>query len=293
MEFALRFATYATKLSPLCPRLALFHGGELLGAPDDRRSLTPDLLELVAQGRAALQEAEKTLRTHGRPLPETAIRYLPPIPAPSKVLCIGLNYIDHTAESNFEQPDYPTVFARFASSLTGHLRPVLRPLCSEQLDFEGEMVVYIGKGGRHIPKSKALDHVIGYSVCNDASVRDIQFRTPQWTIGKNFDDTGAMGPCFVSADELPPGGKGLHIETRLNGAVVQTANTNDLVFDVATLIELVSQAMTLRPGDVIVSGTPAGVGFARKPPLWMKAGDTVEVEIEGIGLLRNPILDEQ
>ncbi len=154
------------------------------------------------------------------------------------------------------------------------------------------MVVFIGRGGRHIARKNALEHVIGYSICKDASVRDVQFRTPQWTMGKNFDDTGAIGPCFVSADELPAGGAGLRIETRLNGEVARSANRCDMVFDVATLIEILSDAMTLSPGDVIVSGTPAGVGFARKPPLWMTAGDTVEVEIEGIGLLRNPIADE-
>jgi acylpyruvate hydrolase len=152
--------------------------------------------------------------------------------------------------------------------------------------------VVIGKGGRHIPAAAALDHVIGYSIFNDVSVRDYQFKTPQWTVGKNFDDTGAFGPSLVTADELPPGCKGLLLQTRLNGEVVQSASTDDMVFDVATLIAVISEAITLRSGDVIVAGTPSGVGVSRKPPLFMKPGDIVEVEIDKIGILSNPIIEE-
>jgi 2-keto-4-pentenoate hydratase/2-oxohepta-3-ene-1,7-dioic acid hydratase in catechol pathway len=150
----------------------------------------------------------------------------------------------------------------------------------------------IGKGGRHISHADALDHVVGYSIFNDASIRDYQFKSPQWTVGKNFDDTGAFGPVLATADELPPGAKGLKLQTRLNGIVVQEASTSDMVFDVATLIATISEAITLKAGDVIVTGTPSGVGLGRKPPLFMKAGDVVEVEIEGIGVLTNPIVDE-
>ena len=163
---------------------------------------------------------------------------------------------------------------------------------STNLDYEGELVAIIGKGGRHIPEARALEHVIGYSVFNDASIRDWQTMTPQWTVGKNFDGTGAFGPYFVTADELPPGAKGLKLETRLNGEVVQSASTTDMVFDVAKLVSLLSQAITLVPGDVFVTGTPAGVGMARKPQLWMKAGDVVTVEIEKVGKLENRIIDE-
>ena len=155
------------------------------------------------------------------------------------------------------------------------------------------MVAVIGKGGRAIALADALDHVIGYSIFNDGSIRDYQFKTPQWTIGKNFDDTGAFGPCFVTADELPPGGKGLLLQTRLNGTIVQQASTTDMVFDVATLIATLSEAMTLAPGDMIVTGTPSGVGAARKPPLFMKPGDVVEVEIEKIDILTNTIVNEE
>jgi len=189
-------------------------------------------------------------------------------------------------------PDYPTIFTRFTSTLIGCGSAIIRPLVSTQLDYEGEMAAIIGVGGRHISEQYALDHVIGYSIFNDASVRDFQKKSPQWTIGKNFDGTGAFGPYMVTADELPRGGSGLHIQTRLNGAVVQDATTNDMVFSVARLISILSEAMTLSPGDIIVSGTPAGVGMARNPPLFMKHGDVCEVEIEGIGILRNPVEDE-
>ena len=160
---------------------------------------------------------------------------------------------------------------------------------SDKLDYEGELVAVIGRGGRDIAKERALDHVAGYSIFNDGSVRDYQLRTPQWTVGKNFDGTGAFGPYFVTADQLPKGAAGLSLQTRLNGTVMQSTSTSDMVFDVATLVSLLSVAMTLEPGDVIVTGTPAGVGGARKPPVFMKPGDICEVEIEGIGVLRNAI----
>ena len=205
---------------------------------------------------------------------------------------MGLNYADHTKESPYEQPDYPTLFLRVATSLGAHNAIVHRPALSDSLDFEGEMVVVLGKGGRDIPKDRALEHVFGYAAGNEISVREYQFKSPQWTVGKNFDGTGAWGPYVVTADELPPGGRGLRLETRLNGATVQSASTTDMLFDVATVISTVSQAITLQAGDIIFSGTPAGVGFGRTPKLYMKAGDTVEVEIERIGLLRNHILDQ-
>jgi acylpyruvate hydrolase len=168
----------------------------------------------------------------------------------------------------------------------------VRPRVSDKFDYEGELVVVIGRGGRAISKDAALSHVIGYSIFNDASVRDYQMKSTQWTMGKNFDGTGAFGPHLVTADELPAGGAGLRLQTRLNGKVVQDASTAELIFDVKTLISLLSEAFTLESGDIIVSGTPSGVGFARKPPLWMKAGDVCEVEIEGVGTLVNPVADE-
>jgi 2-keto-4-pentenoate hydratase/2-oxohepta-3-ene-1,7-dioic acid hydratase in catechol pathway len=246
---------------------------------------------LVRKGSTAVQAAAEALGS-GPAVDLSQVALLPPISAPGKIICVGLNYVDHSIESGFVVPTYPTIFARFSSSLVGAGSPIVRPRVSTQLDYEGEMVAIIGTGGRHIAVDDALDHVIGYSIFNDASVRDYQTKSPQWTVGKNFDSTGGFGPWLVTADELPPGGKGLHIQTRLNGGVVQNASTNDMVFSIAQLISLLSEAITLSPGDIIVSGTPAGVGMARKPPLFMKHGDTCEVEIEGIGILRNTVEDE-
>lgn len=220
------------------------------------------------------------------------VKAAPPLARPGKIICVGLNYADHTSESPYEQPDYPTLFPRFSTSLIADGAPIIRPRVSQDLDFEGEMVAIIGKRGRHIPKDEALDYVTGYSIFNDGSLRDYQFKSPQWTVGKNFDDTGAFGPHAVSADELPAGGKGLRLQTRLNGEVVQDANTDDMIYPVADLIAIISEAITLEPGDIIVTGTPAGIGMARTPKLYMKPGDVVEVEIEGIGTLKNTIEDE-
>jgi acylpyruvate hydrolase len=218
--------------------------------------------------------------------------YLPLMQRPTKIVCVGLNYADHTKESPYEQPDYPTLFPRWNSSLTAHNQPLIRPRVSDTLDYEGEMAVVLKSGGRHIRKEDALDHVAGYALFNEGSVRAYQFKSPQWTVGKNFDNTGAFGPVLVTADELPAGGKGLLLETRVNGKVVQSANTEDMLFDVATLISTLSEAVTLEAGDVIVSGTPAGVGFGMTPKVFLKAGDIVEVSIEGIGKLVNPVVDE-
>jgi acylpyruvate hydrolase len=249
------------------------------------------LTDLVAGGGERLLAAGRSL-LDGPEVDLGAVELLPPLPAPPKIICVGLNYADHSAESGFAVPTYPTIFARFASSLVGHGAPIVRPRVSDQLDYEGEVVAVIGRGGRHIPKASAVDHVCAYSLFNDASVRDYQTKAPQWTVGKNFDGTGAFGPHLVTADELPPGCRGLRIQTRLNGQVVQDASTDSLIFDVATLVSTLSEAFTLEPGDIIVTGTPSGVGLARKPPLWMKPGDVCEVEVERLGVLRNPIRDE-
>lgn len=265
------------------------------GAHRGLRSTDPrfpgSLETLVGLDRAGLEAAAAAL-AGGEAIDAEAVDWLPPLSRPGKIVCVGLNYADHSAESGFKQPDYPTLFGRFTSSLVGHGAPVVRPRVSEQFDYEGELVAIIGKGGRHIPRETALDHVFGWSIFNDVSVRDYQLKAPQWTMGKNFDGTGAFGPLVVTADELPAGARGLTIETRLNGAVVQHATTDQLIFDVAALIAIVSEGITLEPGDVVVTGTPSGVGAARKPPLWMKAGDVCEVEIEGIGVLVNPVVDE-
>ena len=242
-------------------------------------------------GGNRLSDAAAVL-ARAKPVDLDRVTLLPVLSNPGKIICVGLNYADHSAESGFKQPDYPTLFGRFNSSLIAHGAPIVRPKLSEQLDYEGELVAVIGKGGKYITKAQALDHVAGYSIFNDASIRDYQFKSPQWTMGKNFDDTGAFGPALVTADELPPGCLGLKLVTRLNGRVVQSAMIDDMVFDVATQIALVSEAITLSPGDIFVTGTPSGVGLARKPPLWMKHGDICEVEIDQLGILRNPVVDQ-
>jgi acylpyruvate hydrolase len=266
-------------------------GGEFHGLFSGDAGYPGSLDSLVRKGRSALDAAAVVLGK-GFAVDLNAVTLHPPLSTPGKIICVGLNYVDHSIESGFVVPDYPTIFTRFTSSLLGAGAPIIRPTVSTQLDYEGEMVAVIGVAGRHIAEQDALDHVIGYSIFNDASVRDYQKKSPQWTIGKNFDNTGAFGPYLVTADELSPGGKGLHIQTRLNGTVVQDASTDDMVFRVARLISILSEAITLSPGDIFVTGTPAGVGMARKPPLFMKHGDVCEVEIEGIGILSNTVQDE-
>lgn len=265
--------------------------GEVRGLLAGEPGYPGDLGTIVAEGEAALRSAGKVLET-ARAFDPAAIRWLPPLCAPPKIICIGLNYAAHAAEGGFEASSYPSVFVRFNTTLIGHRAPLLRPRESVQFDYEVEMVAVIGRAGRRISKEDALSHVIGYSVFNDASIRDYQRRTPQWTVGKNFDGTGAFGPFLVTHDEVPSGGTGLRVQTRLNGRVLQDATTNDLIFNVATLISLLSEACTLLPGDLLVTGTPAGVGFARKPPVFMKAGDVCEVEVEGVGTLVNPVVDD-
>jgi len=263
----------------------------LRGLSENLPGYPGSLFELLGRGVQALQHAHRQL-SEAPLLDASRIRYLAPIERPGKIVCVGLNYADHTKESPYEQPDYPTFFPRFSTTLIGHGEAIVRPQASEQLDYEGELAVIIGTRGRHISRENALAHVAGYSIFNEASVRDYQFKSPQWTIGKNFDATGAFGPAFVSADELPAGARGLALTTRLNGKVEQQGNTADMVFDVAQLIAVLSEAVTLEPGDVIVTGTPAGIGWARRPMLFMQPGDVCTVEIEGLGTLSNPIAAE-
>lgn len=262
--------------------------GGYTGLFSDEVGYPGDLETLLAAGPQVLQDAGRTLSS-GSPVDLDAVTLLPPLAGKGKIICVGLNYADHAAEGGFQVPSYPALFLRVASSLVGHGAPLVRPRQSDQFDYEGELVAIIGRGGRDIPKDKALDHVAGYSIFNDASVRDYQMKTAQWTPGKNFDGTGAFGPVMVTADELPPGAKGIRLQTRLNGMTVQDSNTEHLVFDIPTLVSILSEVMTLHPGDIIVTGTPAGVGLGRKPPLWMKPDDVCEVEIEGIGVLRNTV----
>lgn len=221
------------------------------------------------------------------------VQHHTPVPRPGKIICIGRNYAAHAAEGGAKTPSYPEIFFRAATSLVAHQAPLIRPVCSAKLDFEGEFAFVVGTSCRHATDDNALDHIAGYTLFNDATIRDYQRFSTQWTIGKNFDGTGAFGPELVTADELPAGLEGLTLVTRLNGEEMQRGHIDDLVFPVKKLIVILSECLTLEPGDVVVTGTPAGVGYARKPPVWMKHGDTIEVEVEGLGALTNTVRDEQ
>jgi 2-keto-4-pentenoate hydratase/2-oxohepta-3-ene-1,7-dioic acid hydratase in catechol pathway len=221
------------------------------------------------------------------------VRYLPVIPDPAaKILCVGVNYLPHIAEMGRERPDHPVIFVRFADSLVGHAEPMIRPLASEQYDYEGELAVVIGRRARRVSREDALGYVAGYSCFNDGSVRDFQRHGLQWTPGKNFHRSGAFGPWLVTSDELPDPAR-CRLTTRLNGTTVQDESVGELCFDVPQLIEYCSTWAQLEPGDVIATGTPGGVGAGRKPPLWLKGGDDVEVAISGVGVLRNRVVDER
>lgn len=271
------------------PALGVRSGQELVDIT--ALGLPATLDELLAQGPHGLRAAQQAAATASERLPLQGLQILPPVLNPSKAFAIGLNYVDHAAESHFDLPRHPVIFQRYASSWVAHGQALERPPVSTQFDYEAELVAVIGKAGRYIDKACALEHVAGYSLFNDGSVRDYQVRSAQWLWGKNFDRSGSFGPEFVTADELPPGAAGLRIQCRLNGQVMQDANTRDMIFDVATLVAACSQGMALQPGDIIITGTPSGVGLARSPQVWMKAGDVCEVEVERIGLLRNPVID--
>jgi 2-keto-4-pentenoate hydratase/2-oxohepta-3-ene-1,7-dioic acid hydratase in catechol pathway len=247
---------------------------------------------LLAVGPTAVEYAARAAADLPGRRPLAGLRLLPPLSRPAKAFAVCLNYRDHAAEGKMAVPTHPVLFHRYPSSWVGHGDPLVRPRVSTQFDYEGELVIFIGKAGRYIEKARALEHVAGYSVFNDGSIRDYQLRTAQWMPGKNFDRSGGFGPEFVTADEVPPGAHGLRLQTRLNGVVLQDANTRDMIFDVATLVAACSEPCALHPGDIIISGTPAGVGFARKPQTFMKSGDVCEVEIEGVGILCNPVVDE-
>ncbi|MBB3237085.1 fumarylacetoacetate hydrolase family protein [Phyllobacterium endophyticum] len=220
------------------------------------------------------------------------VRLLPPIVDPDKIICVGLNYVEHRAETGRRAQSHPVLFTRFANTQVGHLGALERPLASEEFDYEGELAIVIGRAGRHIRRQKAFDHIAGYACYNDASVRDYQRHTHQFTPGKNFVATGGFGPWMMSADAVGDIVNAA-IRTRLNGQIVQDAHIADMIFDIPSLIEYCSTFTRLEPGDIIATGTPGGVGSRRDPQLWLKHGDTVEIEIEGIGLLQNSVTDER
>ena len=251
--------------------------GELLaGGPD-----------LLARARSAASDVTASAR-----LEETALRYRPLVERPGKIICIGRNYAAHAREGGAEPLDYPDVFMRGATSLVAHGEPLIRPRVSDKFDYEGELVFVVGRRARHVSRADAYGIIAGYSLFNEGSVRDYQRKATQWTMGKNFDGTGAFGPDLVTPEELPEGGDGLRVTTVLNGQTMQDGNTRDFIFPVAEIIEILTEAMTLEPGDIVLTGTPSGVGYARNPPVFMKAGDAVEVTVEKVGTLLNSVRDE-
>ena len=255
--------------------------GPLFGprAPDLKTLIAEDLLPAAADKAAA----------HAGELPLAGLRLLPVIPNPGKIVCVGLNYRDHVAETRREVTEHPTIFLRVPSSQVGHEQDLVVPRESERLDYEGEIALIIGRGGRRIAPGDAWKHIAGYACYNEGSVRDWQTATPQWTAGKNFWRTGGFGPWMVSSDEIAPG-QALTLVTRLNGAEMQRATSDMMIHDIPSLITHVSTFMPLEPGDVIVTGTPGGVGARRTPAVFMRPGDVVEVEVDAIGVLRNRVV---
>ena len=278
-------------LSPEGPRIAALRGEKYVdlsvgGLPDSMRAL-------LAIGDPGLRRAADVAADGPELDPKTVKKLLAPVPDARKVICVGLNYADHARESGASPPEEPVLFNKFPTALLGHGEPIVLPHVSQEVDYEAELVVVIGRGGRHIPREHVFDHVAGYCPGHDVSARDWQLRKPgkQWLLGKTFDTFAPCGPALVTHDEVPEPGK-LRIRFRLNGETMQDSNTDQFIFPVDEIVSYVSQVCTLEPGDLIFTGTPPGVGFARKPPRFMKPGDVAEVEIEGLGILKNRVIAE-
>lgn len=271
------------------------HQGQIRLGHSNPDGISP-LLGDLAHDWLALVEAlasRTQIATTAETIALADVTLLPPVPMHGKIICIGLNYADHAKEGGHAIPDYPAVFLRTATSLTAHEQPLIRPLCSDRFDFEAELALVIGRTARHVRAADALDYVAGYTCFNDGSLRDFQKKSSQWTMGKNFDRSGSIGPHLVPSAALPNGVQDLRITLTLNDEILQDGRTGDMIFSVPKLIEILSAVMTLEPGDVVATGTPSGVGFARTPPRFMKAGDRCAVEIEGIGVLVNAIADDR
>lgn len=272
------------------PRVAAVRDGRYVDLNAADRELPHCVKALLGQGPGALERAAAAT---GPAIDPATVRLLPPIPSPEKVICVGVNYADHARESGMEPPKEPVIFNKFPTAVRADGDPIVLPSVSQEVDYEAELVVVIGRGGRRIPRERAREHIAAYCCGNDVSARDWQKNKPagQWLLGKSFDSFAPFGPALVTADEvLDPGN--LKIQLRLNGQVMQDSSTRQLIFPVEELVAYVSTVCTLAPGDLIFTGTPPGVGMARKPPVWLKPGDAVEVEIEGLGVLRNPVVGE-
>jgi acylpyruvate hydrolase len=279
------------------PRLGIVEGNQVVDLSAADASVPTDLGEWLAKHDGEVKPladiARRAATSARRPL--AGLTYALPVGRPGKVICLGLNYLDHVKEGPNRDniPKFPTIFMRSRTSLVPHGQPIIRPRVTETLDYEAELILVVGRRAKHLTAANALSCIAGYCCGNEGSVREFQRKTTQWDMGKNFDRTGGFGPWLVSADELPPGARGLKIESRLNGKVMQSDNTDNMMFPIVELLVYVTQGMTLEPGDIIFTGTPSGVGHARTPPVFMKNGDICEVEIEGVGVLRNPVVDEK
>ena len=264
--------------------------GQLIGL---REAGFDNVLSIIHGGTDALDGVIRWAGNHpgGETLDPGAVKLLAPIPRPPKIICIGLNYRDHAAESQLPIPEVPTVFAKFPTATTGHGHPIVLPRNSQKPDYEAEFAVVIGKAGRRIKEENWREHVFGYTCFHDVSARDFQMATSQWMIGKTFDTFAPMGPAIVTADEIDDP-HNLRISLSINGEVLQDSNTSNLIFKIPRIIAHLSSVFTLEPGDIIATGTPAGVGFARKPPRWLKPGDEVTVRIQDVGELTNPVVAE-
>ncbi len=282
----------ATFQSDTGPRLAAVTVQGFVDLFEADPALPASMSELLALGAHGLERARQASE-RGQPRAALSGKLLAPVPRPGKVICVGLNYADHAAESGAPIPEEPVIFNKFNTSVCAHEDRIVLPSVSKQVDYEAELVVVIGAGGRHIPEARALDHVAGYCCGHDVSARDWQLAKPgkQWLLGKTFDTFAPFGPYLVTRDEVADPGN-LHVELRLNGQVMQSSSTRQLIFSIPKLVAYISTVCTLEPGDVIFTGTPPGVGMARKPPVFLQPGDVVEVEIERLGILRNVVAAE-
>jgi len=278
-------------------RLGVVEGDQVIDLQAADPNLPADLAAILRKSNgdlSQLSDLAKKAPASAR-IPLKGLTYALPVANPGKIILLGLNYLEHVKEGPQRDniPKFPTYFMRGLTSLTPHEAPIVRPKVSDTLDYEAELVIVVGKRAKNLTKENAYSCIAGWSCFNDGSIREWQRRTTQWDIGKNFDATGGFGPWMVTADDVPAGGKGLKIESRLNGKVMQSDNTDNMMFPVAETLADLTIGVTLEPGDLVVTGTPSGVGHARKPPAWMRDGDVCEIEIEGVGLLRNPIVDER